>query len=82
MSMQSDLDFLKSVFEEMFEIDPSEVQLESSLYDDLEIDSIDAIDLIVRIKEETGQNVAPEEFKEVRSVQDVVDAMARLREAA
>ena len=35
-------------------------------------DSIDAIDLVVKIKELTGKQVNPEDFKNVRTVQDVV----------
>jgi acyl carrier protein len=50
----------------------------SHLYDDLGIDSIDAVDLIVRLKELTGKKVEPEEFKEIRTVTDVVDAIEGL----
>ena len=48
------------------------VQLESHLGSDLDVDSIDAIDLVVKIKELTGKQVNPEDFKNVRTVQDVV----------
>ncbi len=58
--------------EELFEIAPEDVQLESNLASDLDIDSIDAIDLVVKIKELTGKQVNPEDFKNVRTVEDVV----------
>lgn len=58
--------------EELFEIEPADIQLESNLYSDLDVDSIDAIDLVVKIKELTGKQVKPEDFKNVRTVQDVV----------
>ncbi len=48
------------------------MQLESNLASDLDVDSIDAIDLVVKIKELTGKQVNPEDFKNVRTVQDVV----------
>ncbi|MEG1092735.1 MAG: acyl carrier protein [Acinetobacter sp.] len=51
---------------------PEDVQLESNLASDLDVDSIDAIDLVVKIKELTGKQVNPEDFKNVRTVQDVV----------
>lgn len=58
--------------EELFEIAPEDVRLESNLASDLDVDSIDAIDLVVKIKELTGKQVNPEDFKNVRTVQDVV----------
>lgn len=63
---------LREWMEELFEIEPEEIQLDSNLYSDLDVDSIDAIDLVVKIKELTGKQVQPEDFKNVRTVQDVV----------
>ena len=63
---------LREWMEELFEIEPADIQLESNLYSDLDVDRIDAIDLVVKIKELTGKQVKPEDFKNVRTVQDVV----------
>ena len=63
---------LREWMEELFEIEPEEIQLDSNLYSDLDVDSIDAIDLVVKIKELTGKQVQPEDFKSVRTIQDVV----------
>ncbi|OTG96204.1 acyl carrier protein [Acinetobacter sp. ANC 3832] len=63
---------LRSWMEELFEIEPNDIQLDSNLYSDLDVDSIDAIDLVVKIKELTGKQVQPEDFKNVRTIQDVV----------
>ncbi len=63
---------------EHFEIDASTVQPESRLYEDLDIDSIDAVDLIVQLKPLVGRRMQPETFKTVRTVQDVVDALHTL----
>ena len=63
---------LREWMEELFEIEPADIQLESNVYSDLDVDSIDAIDLVVKIKELTGKQVKPEDFKNVRTVQDVV----------
>jgi acyl carrier protein len=52
------------------------------LYQDLEIDSIDAVDLIDHIKRQTGKKIAAEEFKSVRTVSDVVEAVYRLVQPA
>ncbi|RRV29033.1 acyl carrier protein [Pseudomonas sp. o96-267] len=69
---------LRSALVELFELDAERVNLDASLYEDLEIDSIDAVDLIDHIKRQTGRKLAAEEFKSVRSVGDVVEAVYRL----
>ncbi len=82
MKSQTDiLATLRELFEELFEIEPDTVQPEARLYEDLDIDSIDAVDLVVRLKELTGKKIEPEEFKSVRSVQDVVDAVHNMLHA-
>jgi acyl carrier protein len=63
---------------EMFELDKSKITLDADLYSDLDIDSIDAVDLAVKLKELTGKRLRPEVFKSVRTVEDVVDALAAL----
>jgi acyl carrier protein len=67
-----------STLEELFEIDPRQVSLQARLSEDLDIDSIDAVDLVVELKSLTGKKIQPEDFKSVRSVQDVVDAIVKL----
>lgn len=62
----------------LFEIDASKVTLETNLYEDLEIDSIDAIDLIDYIKRNTGYKIKPEDFRNVRTVNDVVQAVLKM----
>ncbi|ENU93635.1 MULTISPECIES: acyl carrier protein [Acinetobacter] len=63
---------LREWMQDLFEIEPDDIQLDSNLYEDLDVDSIDAVDLVVKIKELTGKQVKPEDFKAVRTVQDVV----------
>ena len=67
-----------SIFEELFEIEAQKITLDSNLYQDLDIDSIDAVDLVVELKKMTGKKIQPEEFKSVRTVQDVVDQVYNL----
>jgi acyl carrier protein len=64
----------------MFELDRTKITLQANLYTDLDIDSIDAVDLAVKFKELTGKRLQPEVFKSVRTVQDVVDALGGLLE--
>lgn len=63
---------------ELFELKSEQVTLVASLYEDLEIDSIDAVDLIDHINRKVGKKIAVEEFKSVRTVEDVVNAVDKL----
>ncbi|MDD5275040.1 MAG: acyl carrier protein [Methylovulum sp.] len=72
------LQIIKEIMQEMFEIDMDEVTLEARLYEDLDFDSIDAVDMIVRLKEMTGKAVKPQDFKNARTINDVVDAVDKL----
>lgn len=62
----------------LFEINEEHIKLETHLYDDLEIDSIDAIDLIDYIKRQTGYKLQAEDFRNVRTVNDVIEAVKKL----
>jgi acyl carrier protein len=62
----------------LFELAPDKIGLKSRLYDDLDLDSIDAVDLVVRLQELTKKRLKPEQFKAVRTVEDVVDAVEQM----
>jgi len=78
MTKENIYPMLVDMLHEMFELDRSRITLDANLYTDLDIDSIDAVDLAVRLKELTGKRLQPEVFKSVRTVQDVVNALATL----
>ncbi|KPW37305.1 MULTISPECIES: acyl carrier protein [Pseudomonas syringae group] len=71
-------EILRTAMVELFELEAERVTLDANLYQDLEIDSIDAVDLIDHIKRKTGKKIAAEEFKSVKTVNDVVEAVYRL----
>lgn len=66
------------VLTELFELEKEAITPDAHLYDDLDIDSIDAVDLVVELKQWTGRKIQPESFKTVRTVDDVVDAVDHL----
>jgi len=72
------LKLLTRLMGEMFDVDAADISLEASLYDDLDIDSIDAVDLVVELRAITGKQIDPEEFKAVRTVDDVINAVAAI----
>jgi acyl carrier protein len=67
-----------NILHEMFELDKAKITPAANLYSDLDIDSIDAVDLAVKFKELTGKRLQPEVFKTIRTVEDVVNALADL----
>jgi len=69
---------IKEILVEQFEVDESIVSLDANLYEELQIDSIDAVDLLVQIKDLTGVKIAPEIFREVRTIRDVLNALTDL----
>jgi acyl carrier protein len=50
-----------------------EISLDSRLIDDIDLDSIDAIDMTVRLEEKTGLAFKEEELKSLRTIRDVVE---------
>jgi acyl carrier protein len=74
--------WVADLLSEMFELDRTSLTMESNLYADLDIDSIDAVDLAVRLKQMTGKRLQPEVFKSIRTIGDVIDALSNLVEDA
>ncbi|TDR30747.1 acyl carrier protein [Hydromonas duriensis] len=65
---------LSQNLQELFGVDPEIIKPEARLYEDLDIDSIDAVDLIVKMRQLTNKRIEPEMFKSVRTIDDVVKA--------
>lgn len=82
MKTQEEIFFtLRQLMSEMFELAPEAIVLSANLSLDLDIDSIDAVDLMVRLRDITGKRINPEDFKNVRTIQDVVDTVYRINAA-
>ena len=77
MSEGEIFEILKKALIELFEIDESKIKPETRIYEDLQIDSIDAIDMIDYIKRQTGYRLMPEDFKNVKTLDDIVKAVAK-----
>ena len=78
MSKDEIFDKLKNILVSEFELDEGDVTPDALLGDDLDLDSIDPIDLIVKMQDfmpADKANVDPSIFKTVKTVQDVVDAL-------
>lgn len=75
MSKDELLARLTTLMVEHFEIERERIQAGARLHEDLDIDSIDAVDLLVQLRPLLGKRLQPDVFKSVRTVQDVVDAL-------
>ena len=69
---------LCEILEEEFELDKSLLRGDANLFTDLDMDSIDAVDLAVRLQQYTEKRISPEEFKQIRTLDDVVEAIYSL----
>ncbi|HZS68769.1 MAG TPA: acyl carrier protein [Burkholderiales bacterium] len=78
MTQTQILSRLRELLADTFEIDPARVTPEADLYKDLDLDSIDAVDLAIKLQEMTGKRIKPDEFRSVRTVRDVITAVDRL----
>ncbi|WP_416306507.1 acyl carrier protein [Neptunicella sp. SCSIO 80796] len=71
---------LKNILVNEFELPEEDVTLQANLYQELDMDSIDAVDLVVKLRELTGCKIEPDAFKQVRTVEHVVDEIYLLLE--
>ena len=79
--MKSKEDIFNQIRDELvnlFDLDSSEIQPEVKIFEDLGLDSIDAVNLVVRIQEITGERIQPAEFREIQTIQDAVELAYKL----
>ena len=79
--MKTKEEILKAIYDVLageFECDAAKLTPEARLFEDLDLDSIDAVDLIVRLQQQTGLKVKAEDFKAIRTLGDVADVIVRL----
>lgn len=70
---------LKKILVETFEIDEGAITMDAKIYDDLDIDSIDAVDLMVKLQPFIGKRrITPADFKAVRTIGDLTKTLAQL----
>ncbi len=70
--------WLADLLHDMFEIGLERITLDARLFTELDLDSIDAVDLAAKLQELTGKRLAADVFKSVRTVGDVVNALSDL----
>jgi acyl carrier protein len=74
------LERVRATLVELFDIEPDEITPQARLFEDLEIDSIDVVDLMDHVRRYTGRKVTAEDFRSVRSVADLIVVIERLQQ--
>ncbi|MDR0502314.1 MAG: phosphopantetheine-binding protein [Treponema sp.] len=82
MTKEDILNKMRDILVEEFQLDASSITPQAKLYDDLELDSIDAVDLLVKMKEFIPGKIDPEMFKKAVTVQDVIELLYPLIQKA
>lgn len=68
---------VKEVIAKNFEIDPNEITMESNIVTDLDLDSIDAIDMLTSLQRNLSIRLTPSDFKSVKTIKDIVDVIQK-----
>lgn len=71
---------LVEILVEEFELEKTDLVLTANLYTDLDLDSIDTVDLVINLQELVGKKIDPDTFKSVRTIEDVITAVEELLE--
>lgn len=71
---------IRNVLIREFEIPAEKITESARFFEDLDLDSIDAVDLVVRLKNETDLQVMADDFKSIRTIGDLLDILVRLSE--
>ena len=69
---------IKDILVNEFDIDASKLNADARLIEDLDLDSIDAVDLVVKLQKVINCKVEPDDFKQIRTLDDVVVAIEKL----
>lgn len=69
---------IKDILVNEFECDPDRLKSDTNLFTELDLDSIDAVDLVVRLQQEIQKKVEPDDFRQIRTLGDVVAAVSKL----
>jgi acyl carrier protein len=72
---------IRDTLVELFDLPPERITPEARLYDDLEIDSIDVVDLMDHLSKAIGKKVMPDDFRSVRTIGDLAAVVFKLAQS-
>ena len=71
------LEKIKAVLAEAINVEEAKVKPEASLSDDLEIDSLSAVELALELESAFDIEIEDEELAELKTVQDILDLIEK-----
>lgn len=71
------LERLRTLMVDLFDVDGAKIVPAARLAEDLDLDSIDAIDMVAKLHELTGRRVEEAELRQLRTIKDVMDLVER-----
>lgn len=77
-SKQEVMDHIKKVMVDLFELDEADLVPEAKFHEDLDIDSIDTIDLLIELKKFVGKDIDADAFIDATTLGEVVDIIANM----
>ena len=64
---------IKEILKDTMDIDESKITLDAKLKEDLELDSLDSVELIMSAEEEFGIEIPDEDVMNFKTVNDIVN---------
>ena len=77
-SKQDIMDHINGVLIDLFEIEEEKLVPDAKLYDDLDIDSIDAIDLLIELKKFVGKDIDADAFVDAKTLEEVAEVIHKM----
>lgn len=77
-SREEVFDIVYDILVKDFECSREDLKPETRLFEDLDLDSIDAVDFLVRLQKLTEKRVNPEDFKKIRTLDDLVNVIEKI----
>ncbi|PRQ03694.1 Acyl carrier protein [Enhygromyxa salina] len=76
------LAYVSTTIADLFELDAQQIRAESTVFEDLDLDSIDALDLVAKLQQFTGRRIEEDRMRGVRTVGDIARIVAEQLAAA
>lgn len=81
MTEEEILKRIQTIFVDEFELEPDQLTREATIFDDLELDSLDAVDMVVALEKEFGVKVKDEEsLRSIRTLDDLLQLILAIRD--
>jgi len=75
----TEMAWIRDALARHFSVDPAGIRPTSRLREDLRLESLDLVDLVLEIEKRVGRRIENEDLSSVRTVEDVLRLMERLR---